>query len=71
MIRAFDIIFSVLGLIVLSPMLLIIWLLGWLDKRAPLFRQERVGRHQQPFVLVKFRTMRPDTLSVATHLVDA
>lgn len=30
-----------------------------------------MGRNQVPFVLVKFRTMRPDTVSVATHLADA
>ena len=30
-----------------------------------------MGRNQVPFVLVKFRTMRPDTASVATHLADA
>ena len=71
MIRLFDILFSALGLIVLSPMKLLVWLLGWIDTRAPLFRQQRVGRHQQPFVLVKFRTMRPDTASVASHLADA
>ena len=71
MIRFFDILFSALGLIVLSPMMLMVWLLGWLDTRAPLFCQQRVGRHHQPFVLVKFRTMRPDTVSVASHLADA
>jgi lipopolysaccharide/colanic/teichoic acid biosynthesis glycosyltransferase len=71
MIRLFDILFSALGLIVLSPMMLLVWLLDWIDTRAPLFRQQRVGRNQQPFVLVKFRTMRPDTASVASHLADA
>ena len=71
MIRVFDIFFSALGLIALSPLMLLVWLLGWLDTRAPLFRQQRVGRHHQPFVLVKFRTMRPDTPSVASHLADA
>jgi lipopolysaccharide/colanic/teichoic acid biosynthesis glycosyltransferase len=29
-----------------------------------------VGRHQQPFILVKFRTMKPDTQSIATHLAS-
>lgn len=70
MIRVFDILFSALGLIVLSPIMLLVWLLCWFDTRAPLFRQERVGQFQQFFVLVKFRTMRPDTASVASHLAD-
>ena len=71
MIRVLDVVLSVLGLVVAAPVLLVLWVLGWMDTRSPLFRQERVGRHQRPFVLVKFRTMRPDTASVATHLAEA
>jgi O-antigen biosynthesis protein WbqP len=70
-IRTFDVLFSFFGLTVLSPALVCVWILGWFDSRSPLFRQQRVGRHQQPFILVKFRTMRPDTASVATHLASA
>ena len=50
--------------------MLMLLVLGWFDTRSPLFLQERVGRHQKPFVLVKFRTMKPDSASVATHLAD-
>lgn len=71
MTRIFDIVFAALGLLFLFPVLFVLWLIGWFDNRSPLFLQQRVGRHQQPFVLVKFRTMRPDTASVATHLADA
>ncbi|SIT67097.1 Sugar transferase involved in LPS biosynthesis (colanic, teichoic acid) [Ectothiorhodosinus mongolicus] len=71
MTRLFDLCFAFFGLVVLSPVLLLLWVIGWFDNRSPLFLQERVGQHQQPFVLVKFRTMRPDTASVATHLADA
>ena len=71
MLRFFDILFSFFGLLLGSPVLVLLWVIGWFDTRSPLFRQERVGRSQQPFMLVKFRTMRPDTASVATHLVDA
>ena len=71
MIRVLDVVLSVLGLVVAAPVLLVLWVLGWMESRSPLFRQERVGRHQRPFVLVKFRTMRPDTASVATHLAEA
>jgi lipopolysaccharide/colanic/teichoic acid biosynthesis glycosyltransferase len=54
----------------LMPLLAFVWLLGWFENTSPLFFQTRVGRRQKSFVLVKFRTMRPDTASVATHLVD-
>lgn len=71
MTRFFDVLLSLTGLVLGAPVLAILWVLGWLDTRSPLFRQQRVGRYQKPFVLVKFRTMRPDTASVATHLADA
>lgn len=70
MIRFFDILFSGLGLLLGWPVLAVIALLGWFDNGAPLFRQVRVGRFQQPFVLVKFRSMRLGTASVATHLAS-
>ena len=69
--RIFDILFSFFGLLFLSPLLLLLWAIAWFDNRSPLFKQQRVGRDQAPFVLLKFRTMRPDTASVATHLADA
>lgn len=71
MIRALDIVLSLLGLVLGLPLLLVLWLVGWFDTGAPLFRQQRVGRGQRPFTLVKFRTMHPDTASVASHLADA
>lgn len=68
--RFFDLIFACLGLVLLSPLMALLLILGWFDTRAPLFLQVRVGQHKQPFVLVKFRTMRPNTASLATHLAD-
>jgi O-antigen biosynthesis protein WbqP len=70
-IRLIDILAALFGLLLGAPLLAVLWFIGWFDTRAPLFRQVRVGWHQQPFVLVKFRTMRPNTASVATHLADA
>lgn len=71
LIRFFDVVFALLGLIFGLPLLALLWLIGLLDTGSPVFRQQRVGRFQKPFTLVKFRTMRPDTVSVATHLADA
>lgn len=70
LIRAFDILFALVGLTTGLPVLALLWLIGMWDTGSPLFQQHRVGRYQRPFVLVKFRTMRPDTASVATHLAD-
>lgn len=71
MIRLFDFIFSLVGLVVGFPVLLVLTIIGLLDTGSPIFRQVRVGRHQKPFTLVKFRTMRVDTVSVATHLANS
>ena len=70
MLRVLDFLFSGLGLLLALPLMAVLFLIGLFDTGAPLFRQERVGRHQKPFTLVKFRTMRPNTASVATHLAD-
>ena len=71
MIRIFDFLFSFFGLLFLWPILLVICVLGYFDTGSPIFRQERVGRNQKPFTLIKFRTMPVNTQSVATHLVGA
>lgn len=51
---AYDVLLSFLGLVTGAPIFVVLWILGWLDTGSPLFRQERVGRHQKPFTLVKF-----------------
>lgn len=71
MIRFFDILFSGLGLLLGWPILALIALIGCFDTGSPLFFQERVGRWQKPFTLVKFRTMRVGTAQVATHLASS
>jgi O-antigen biosynthesis protein WbqP len=70
MIRFFDVVFSIAGLVIGSPLLALLWALGWLENRSPIFRQVRLGRHQRPFILVKFRTMHLDTDNVPTHMVS-
>ena len=71
MLRVFDFLFSFFSLILGGPLLLVIYVIGLFDTGSPIFYQERVGRDQKPFTLVKFRTMRTDTVSVASHLADA
>lgn len=71
MIRLFDIVFSLLGLVCGLPVLVLLTIIGFFDTGSPIFRQVRVGRYQQPFILVKFRTMKVDTASVASHLASA
>ena len=71
MIRFLDIFFSFFGLVFLSPLLLVIFIIGLFDTGSPLFLQVRVGRNEKPFTLMKFRTMRNGTASVASHLADA
>lgn len=70
MLRTLDIVLSGVGLLVGLPLMALLFLLGLFDTGSPLFRQIRVGRQQKPFTLLKFRTMRLDTRSVATHLAD-
>jgi lipopolysaccharide/colanic/teichoic acid biosynthesis glycosyltransferase len=56
--RLFDIAVSLVGLLVLLPVLILVALLIKLDSRGPIFfRQERIGRGFRPFYIYKFRTM--------------
>lgn len=71
MLRLFDIVFALLGLVLGLPVLLAVFLVSWLDTGSALLLQERVGRDQRRFILVKFRTMRVGTATTASHLVDA
>lgn len=57
--RVFDLLSATIGLIVLSPLFLVIALLIWLDNRGPVFyKQERVGQYREIFEIYKFRSMR-------------
>ena len=70
MIRFFDIIFSLIGLILLSPIITILLIAGYFDTKSPIFKQERIGKNKKPFNLYKFRSMYVNTKSVATHLAN-
>jgi lipopolysaccharide/colanic/teichoic acid biosynthesis glycosyltransferase len=71
MTRFLDIVFSSLGLLLGFIPLIVLAFIGFFDTGSPLFFQQRVGRGQKLFTLIKFRTMNPGTASVATHFADA
>lgn len=70
MIRLFDVLASAVGLVLLSPFLLIIALALWFEHKKPFFTQKRVGKNQRPFILIKFRTMSPKAADLPTHEVS-
>jgi lipopolysaccharide/colanic/teichoic acid biosynthesis glycosyltransferase len=56
--RLFDILFSLLGLVLLLPIFLIISIIILIDDGLPIFyKQTRIGKNFQPFKLLKFRSM--------------
>ena len=69
--RVLDFILSLVGLILLSPVLLIIALIIKLTSPGPVFfKQKRVGKNKTYFNILKFRTMRTDTpKDTPTHLL--
>lgn len=70
--RFFDIVCSLLAIIVFSPLYIIIALLVKCTSKGPVFfKQRRIGKYKKEFNILKFRTMRIDApKDVATHLLD-
>ena len=70
--RLIDLLISLLGFIVLSPLFLILCLLIKITSKGPIFfKQKRVGIHKTYFDILKFRTMKIDTpKDVPTHLLS-
>ncbi|MBO4851507.1 MAG: sugar transferase [Prevotella sp.] len=59
MIRFFDILLSGIGLLLISPLLMLIYIIIRCDSRGPgFYSQQRIGKDGIPFRLLKFRTMR-------------
>ena len=71
MIRLFDFLIALIGIIILMPLILVISLLLYLETKSPFFFQERIGKNLKIFTLIKFRTMTKGTKNCATHLVDS
>ena len=69
--RLFDMVFSLLGMIILSPLFLGVALAIKIDDRGPIFfKQQRIGAKKSLFWLYKFRSMKTDTPDIPTHLLD-
>ena len=70
--RITDFVLALIGLIVLSPLFLLLVIAIKIDSKGPvLFKQKRVGIHKTHFNILKFRTMRIDTpKDTPTHLLE-
>jgi len=69
--RILDLVISFIGLVLLSPLILLLCILIKLDSKGPiLFKQKRVGKDKEYFNILKFRTMSVDTpKDMPTHLL--
>ncbi|MEX5519321.1 MULTISPECIES: sugar transferase [Bacillus cereus group] len=67
-----DCIFAIVGLVVSSPLFLLLIICIKLDSKGPvLFKQRRIGKGKKEFYILKFRTMRIDTpKDMPTHLLE-
>ncbi|MGB6082526.1 MAG: sugar transferase [Xanthobacteraceae bacterium] len=70
--RIFDVVLSMIGLLIFGvPILILIVLVRLTSKGPGLLAQERVGRDCQPFICYKIRTMYQDTRVAATHEIKS
>ena len=69
-IRILDFILSLALIITLSPLLIFLFVICLFESPKPIFKQKRVGKNKIPFDLYKFRTMKLDSPSIASHLVS-
>jgi O-antigen biosynthesis protein WbqP len=68
--RTIDILLSLVGILLIFPFMLFIYVVGLFVNGSPLIFQTRVGKSGVLFTLVKFRTMQLKTEQMGTHLVD-
>lgn len=67
LIRLIDILASLIGLIILSPVFLSVATILFIEHGRPFFVQTRVGRNQMLFKLIKFRSMSSSAVDLPTH----
>ena len=66
--RTMDIVSSLVGLILLSPLFLLVAILIKLDSKGPIiFKQIRIGKNSKPFNIYKFRSMKIDAPNLSTE----
>ncbi len=70
LLRIYDFIISLTLLIILFPVFSLIFFICFLESGKPIFTQIRVGKNQNNFKMMKFRTMVLNTPSLSTHLVN-
>jgi O-antigen biosynthesis protein WbqP len=69
--RLFDLTLSILGLVILSAPIVVVYILVTVTSNGPaIFWSKRVGRHATIFLMPKFRSMRIGTPQVATHIMN-
>ena len=70
--RFFDIFFSLLAIIVFSPIYIVLAIIVKCTSKGPIFfKQERIGKNKKHFKILKFRTMRINTpKDIPTHLLE-
>jgi len=70
LVRIIDVFLAGFGLLLLSPILLLVFIACYFDTGSPVFCQQRIGRDKKLFELYKFRSMLLGTQDQATHLTS-
>ena len=68
--RIYDLLISLVIISIFSPLFIVIFIFCLLDSGNPIFIQKRVGKNKKTFKLFKFRTMKIDTPSLASHMIN-
>jgi len=69
--RIIDLAGSILGILILSPLLLIIAIITKISSKGPvLFKQERLGKDEKVFILLKFRSMKVDAVQIGAESIS-